>query len=768
MGLVDSFSEAKTTAPIFHRSIVEEHREDGYWIESFTLDPHDKFPGLIAYGLDRGEVKFFDNPGNHIESKDDAERKDAEWDTLPELSLSDSDVECGVDCHSKEYLGDSGEEDWLRPATGWPSFQIAKLDSPVAVFVVDVDGDGRDDIIICYDYGQDFIECNPDGGHIAWLANPGRSSKGELAEKAWTKRYIGRWPAMHLVHGPNDLSTPIPVILFQAPEKVLEATSWSRSIINDESFTVIHDACKKRFNSGSGKGLESLAIASREGLNLLHFTEGHWEKVLIHQGMPRQPGQEPQEQDFWGCESIDVGKYHDDAFAYFATVEAFHGTTVAAYVKVKTGLTGFEWQRYVLDIFGTPTQQLKQGKGPCHFVVTADFDNDGNDEFLVALWGPSPDEPGPTPGAECQGVWYYKPVDLPNGIFAKWKVASESAARIAVGDFRGDGRISFATISYSVANYYKSPHPQVQVYYNDFADSYATALNRRFKTSYWNNEALVCVPKPASADRCDVIGLLDLAGFRVELEVLRPRAWSSRSDCVDALKVIFGAVQVGDEENPRSPLSVPGFTSQSAATSNRPFRALEQGAVIIRLCRNVSAKSAYSNVNRIPIRPLLRVSPENGPQPQFKFTRVIEGKDFWSLKGFEIRFADQTPLAHVHFWTAGPKVDCGIHNHSDAIFGELHLSLYAGTGNGGMWWLPCNPTTVEDEFKPPKAKESDFARLPLRSLDEHGPMWYDKNCKTLRRADGTVRYPWHKWQAGDEAQEMDVWMAIELSPAWLD
>ena len=72
--------------------------------------------------------------------------------------------------------------------------------------------------------------------------------------------------------------------------------------------------------------------------------------------------------------------------------------------------------------------------GPGHFIITADFDNDGNDEFLVALWGPSPDEPGPTSGAiECQGVWYYKPVDLTNGTFAKWKVATESAARIAVG-----------------------------------------------------------------------------------------------------------------------------------------------------------------------------------------------------------------------------------------------------------------------------------------------------------------------------------------------
>ena len=173
------------------------------------------------------------------------------------------------------------------------------------------------------------------------------------------------------------------------------------------------------------------------------------------------------------------------------------------------------------------------------------------------------------------------------------------------------------------------------------------------KASYWNNEALVCLPKPASAARCDIIPLLDIAGFRVELEILRSTTWSTRSDCVDAIKVIFGTVHVDGEENPRAALSVPRCTSQSAATLNQPFKSLEQGAVVIRLCRILPAKDTWSDVNKIPIKPLLKVLPENGPQPEFRFTRVTTGKDFWNLKGFEIRFADQTPLAHVQFWSAG-------------------------------------------------------------------------------------------------------------------
>ena len=163
----------------------------------------------------------------------------------------------------------------------------------------------------------------------------------------------------------------------------------------------------------------------------------------------------------------------------------------------------------------------------------------------------------------------------------------------------------------------------------------------------------MCLPKPASAARGDILALLDLAGFRVELEILRSATWGTRCDCVDAIKVLFGAVHVYGEECPRAALSVPRDTSRSAATSNQPFRALEQGAVVIRLCRILPAEHSWSDVNEIPIKPLLKVSPENGPQPEFRFTRVTEGKNFWNLKGFEIRFADQTPLAHVQFWTAG-------------------------------------------------------------------------------------------------------------------
>jgi hypothetical protein len=39
----------------------------------------------------------------------------------------------------------------------------------------------------------------------------------------------------------------------------------------------------------------------------------------------------------------------------------------------------------------------------------------------------------------------------------------------------------------------------------------------------------------------------------------------------------------------------------------------------------------------------------------------------------------------------GTKVNCGVRNHSNNIFGEIHVCLSPGTGNGGM-------SRLKDEF----------------------------------------------------------------------
>lgn len=48
----------------------------------------------------------------------------------------------------------------------------------------------------------------------------------------------------------------------------------------------------------------------------------------------------------------------------------------------------------------------------------------------------------------------------------KWKVSSESIARIVAGDFEGRGIDDFATISYSVPHYFVAPKAEITLHRN--------------------------------------------------------------------------------------------------------------------------------------------------------------------------------------------------------------------------------------------------------------------------------------------------------------
>lgn len=186
-----------------------------------------------------------------------------------------------------------------------------------------------------------------------------------------------------------DLGTLVDVV--RATDNVASSAEWPRQIIDDENYTIIHEITKKKFKGPDG--LDSLLVASREGLTWLYYEDSVWKKERVSVGDPKEDRQSysavlPGTGDHWGTGGSDAGSLAGRPLSYIATFEPFHGISTCVYTRAQVGLDKVEWKRHVLDTYGTPTQRQKWGDGPLHFVVCADFDGDGDDEFVASLMGP--------------------------------------------------------------------------------------------------------------------------------------------------------------------------------------------------------------------------------------------------------------------------------------------------------------------------------------------------------------------------------------------
>ncbi|WP_405505773.1 VCBS repeat-containing protein [Streptomyces cyaneofuscatus] len=396
--------------PKFTAELVADQLRDGYWLEAPDIDG-DGRPDLFGYGLRLGEIYWYQNDG-----------------------------------------------EWTR------RLAADKFRMPVGADFADITGNGVADIIVCHElYGPIGTIVDPDteGGKISWLENNGSPDKDP---SRWKKHYVGRATGMHRLRAGHftqterleiiglpivakeDVHAVLPVVMFTQPDDVRAADEWPMTVIDDSSFRMIHGAEKKK-GLVPGSGLDTLLLASDEGVTWLHFdqTSGEWVSELVGTGELTQF----ERTGFKGSGDLDAGRLGDDAMAYVAALEPFHGNTVAVYTRDPGGE---RWQRTLLDVFGDPNEN---GEGPGHQIVCADFDGDG--EFLVALRGPWP----------WQGVMYYKALDAARGIWTKWRVSDDSVARIATADFNGDGRLDFATIAYSVQNYYVAKDAKIMLFRNE-------------------------------------------------------------------------------------------------------------------------------------------------------------------------------------------------------------------------------------------------------------------------------------------------------------
>jgi hypothetical protein len=347
--------------PHFEPEVVQKDLEDGYWIEAVDVTGNGR-PDLVTSGLAVGDVAWYENPG-------------------------------------------------------WQKRPVASFPKPVALDKADIDGDGRMDLVISHDYGTCMFNCKPEDGKISWMQNPGSFTGNDL----WQVHFIADLMATHRLRfgyftrtdrlqlmalpvvGESGVHEPVKVTLYDIPDNPRNAPSWPGTVINNTTFRIIHGVTVDKYGAKGGSRFDSVLLATEEGICWFRFEDGAWKTDIFGTGEREQF----EKTGFRGSGNVAIGRLGDDAYSYIATIEPFHGNTVAVYTKdASNELTGSTWTRTILDTFADPNET---GEGPGHHVMCADFDGDGDDEFLVALRGPMP----------WQGVWYYKAIDAQRGLTAR-------------------------------------------------------------------------------------------------------------------------------------------------------------------------------------------------------------------------------------------------------------------------------------------------------------------------------------------------------------
>ena len=223
--------------------------------------------------------------------------------------------------------------------------------------------------------------------------------------------------------------------------------------------------------------------------------------------------------------------------------------------------------------------------------------------------------------------------------------------------------MGFATIVYNVPGYYERPDPKVHLYLDSFLTPKASKSSAEIISTIWASEPLLYLPKPSDALTYQKSSLLEIAGYRVDLEILPPKTQKA-AGCRTSVKVLYGDLL--DQSNPslnRRALSVPQY--QKDTTRLRPSSVIttNEGVIFLSftpICDDMPKK--WKNTPDIPVKTLFQPTYSQLKLPaDFNFIKVedlswgsdFKGVDFWNLAGVEFRFLDKTPLCHLQFWTAG-------------------------------------------------------------------------------------------------------------------
>lgn len=179
-------------------------------------------------------------------------------------------------------------------------------------------------------------------------------------------------------------------------------------------------------------GFPGIAVTSYEGVHVIENQQGRWQTRLIGRGNQDQPHASR------GASEVKSGWI---GLPVLATIEPWHGHQVVIYRPPAPGER--LWQRLVID------EELRWG----HALWFADLDNDGKDELIVGVR----DDPNPKAGDRHtlrRGVRLYRSLDATGKQWQRQIVENGGVAveDLCAADLDGDGRIDIIAVGRQTGN----------------------------------------------------------------------------------------------------------------------------------------------------------------------------------------------------------------------------------------------------------------------------------------------------------------------------
>jgi hypothetical protein len=307
----------------------------------------------------------------------------------------------------------------------------------VCIAAADIDGDGKVDFAL----GADWKPFNTkSGGTIQWL------QRGKTLDEPWSIHPIATEPTVHRIkfididgtgkpalvvtplmgHHATAAANwmdgdPVKITAYRIPADPVR-DRWPAEVL-DNSMHVVHNFMPI---AGLGK-IPSILTASYEGVSLLAAKDGKWQRT--HLGVGNQDNPKSNR----GSSEIKQGHLKNGK-KFIATIEPWHGNQVVVYTE--PGAAGALWDRHVID------DELKWG----HAVSIADLDGDGSDELVIGVRDDG--------GKVRRGVRVYRATD---DIGSKWSRQIVDDGGVAVEDLAcidldGDGKIDIVAVGRQTHN----------------------------------------------------------------------------------------------------------------------------------------------------------------------------------------------------------------------------------------------------------------------------------------------------------------------------